>query len=303
MSKGMKMKVLKLYSQFSQLIDRRQESESVENDRRSGIDRRVNIDSSLRQDLKQVTDTFKAYVPQNNSVIEGALNTIPTTRRLVNVKDNKDNNKVKAAGLGLIGLINAKEDLRDLMSIIGRSKSEAPEGYFALYKFFAGSFLERPLENTDIGMFILHKLDKPIADTEIGRIIQSKLDVKEEREIFQKQIKFPFNKKEIIIREYIKHDGSFIGKLVCLSMNRATKLGLLFMSLLELPAIYKSAKEKGDYSQITKSIVNVASCTICGALGSALLSLITCGHPASSVIGLGLGLFVGNKLSLFLNHF
>jgi len=314
------MEVSKLYPQLN-TNDRRQQDIPVDKDRRIGMDRRETtrptLDLKLGQDIERTKQIFAPFLKNdeylrqsdnnkqnknnNNLVMEGVLSVIPATRRITTVENNKDN-PIKAVGLTLIGLINLKEDFRDLMSIIGRTKSEAPEDYYALYKFFTGTILEAPLEKTNIGRFIVHKLDKPISDTKACQIIRSLLDVKEEQEIFQKEVKLPFGKSDVVIREYVKHEGSFIGRLACLTMNRITKLGLIFMSLLEIPAIYKSVKNKKDYSQIPKSAINVTSCVICGASFSALLSLLT-HSPAGSVIGLGVGLFIGDKLSKQVNYF
>ncbi|MDD3012910.1 MAG: hypothetical protein PHC34_04335 [Candidatus Gastranaerophilales bacterium] len=281
------------------------------------------INPKLNQDLSQVKDIFESFRPKVNKltnkinnydtfikqnrdnqaikeshpVLEGVISTIPNARRIINVENNvENNNPTKAVGLGLLAIITLKEDLRDLLSIFGLSKSEAPEGYFSKFKFFAGTPIESWLLNRKWGKNILNSWDTTLADAKLGNKVYSFFKIEENSQFYNKETRIPFLRKDTVTREYLKFEGSFIGKLSCLALNRITKIGLIFMSLLEVPTIYKAIKNNKDYSQIPESAVNVISCTFCGALFSALLSLIT-GIPAGSVIGLGLGLFIGNKLS------
>lgn len=315
--------ILKLYPQYKQQSDRRQQDKPVTFEQRSGMDTNetsnLRIDPKLNQDINITKDVFAAFradkdvfvkqvkkyddaskKKQDNTLLEGALNTIPTTRRIISVENNKDN-PIKAVGLALIGLINVKEDLRDLMSFFGRTKSEAPKDYYAKYKFFTGTPFEKWLGKTQWGQEFYDIWDTTLADTKFSEKIYNFLGIKEDVQAYEKEIKIPFCEPETVNRMYVKHEGKFISRLAGLTLNRITKIGLLVMSLLELPVIYKAIKDKNDYTQIPESAVNVVCCSTCGALGSALLSLATGGLPAASVIGLGLGLFIGNKLSKFIS--
>lgn len=301
------MEVSNLYPQYN-VNDRRQQNVYIEKDRRSKPDRRLYIDEKLRSDIKEVKDIFYKIKPAvvnkfnshplaKNLIFLGLITTIPSVRRIASVEDNvQQENKTKAFGLGLIGLINVKEDLRDLMSIFGRSKSQATEGYYSKYKFFAGTPVESLLERTKWGQHILYDVDATLADTFIGEKIYSKIKTSHESKYFEKQVKNLFGTKEVLYRPYVKHEGKFFSQLIGLSMNRITKIGLLAMTLLELPIIHKALKNNNDNSQILRSAINVTSCAACGALFSSIFTLLTF-NPAASVIGLGLGLFIGDKIS------
>ncbi len=261
----------------------------------------------LNNDLNRIHNGVDVFIKTLNNtekkisnnplqmLFTGLLGIIPATRRISPIEDNeKGNNRFKAFGLGLLALINLKEDFRDMLSICGLSRSNAPKGYYSKFKFFVGTPVENWLKKTERGQDFFDDWDTTLADTKIGDKIYNYMNIKEDLRRFPKETKFPFCKPEIIHREYTKLEGKFLGRLACLTMNRVTKIGLVFMSLLELPSIYKAIKIN-DYSQIPKSALNVVSCTVCGGLFSALLSLLT-HSPAGSVIGLGLGLFIGNKI-------
>ena len=308
--------------------DRRQESRKVALDRRSGIDRRsvprFSMDSKLCCDIQNVKDTYNSVIPKtsffideinrrdtfvkqnksnpDNVAIEGVIDAIPLARRIIAIKNNKDNdNHIKAIGLGLIALINVIEDLRDLLSFFGKSRSQAPEGYYSVYRFFAGIPIENWLSKREWGQKILVNWDTTLVGTKYKENIYNFFNVKEDRQFFEKETKIPFVGTENILREYIKLEGPFVSRLACLSMNRITKIGLIVMSVLELSPIFKAIKNKKDFSQIPKSAINVISSTICGAALSAAASLIF-GVPAASVIGLGLGIFIGNRIAKLINQ-
>jgi len=271
--------------QFTQLTDRRQQNLPVDSERRI---------------INQINKYDSAANKENSVFLEGFLSTIPNARRILNLEDDiKNHDPAKAIGVGALALLYSKEDLRDLLSIVGLSKSQAPKGYHSKYKFFAGTHLQKYLEKSKWGQYLLYDVDTTLADTTIGKKLYSLLNVKDEVEIFEKETKFPFCDIEKMPREYVKFEGSFASKLAGLSMNRITKLGLLFLILLEIPSIYNAIKKENKYSQIVKSGINVLSSTICGAVLSSALSLAT-GSPAASVIGLGLGMFIGNKFSKFI---
>jgi len=83
-----------------------------------------------------------------------------------------------------------------------------------------------------------------------------------------------------------------------LTLNRITKLGLLFAVLLELPKIVDEAKN-GNYRQIPRSFTNVISYALFGALASSI-GAYTLGS-AGSVLGLGFGFWLGSRISKLLN--
>lgn len=329
--------IFKLYPQYNQISDRRQQNTPVNSERRSGIDRRdisrVSIDSKLNQDVAKLKQTFSAFITKkdtfsafrnnndtfntgnkvrhDNTILKGALATIPGVRRIVVINDNlKDNgNSIKTTGLGLVALITLKEDLRDILSALGFAKMEAPKDFFAKFKFLAGTLIEKPLSKFkigkyNIGTYILDNVDSTFGDAQFTEKILNRLNTSSMPDYFNKEIKYPFIKNvETIKRPYIKFDGTFIGKLTGLTLHRITKIGLAVGLLLEMPDITKSLKIN-NYKQIPKSLTNVVSSIACGALTSSLLAIALAGTsfgPAGSVFGLCFGIYAGNQLANYIN--
>ncbi len=266
----------------------------------------------LNNDLNRIQKGVDVFIRSVNSAekrlsnnplqmfFTGLLNIIPGARRLSPIEDNeKQHNLFKAVGLGLLAVINLKEDLRDMLSVFGKTKSEIDKEYKAVFKFFAGTPVETFLKKSELGEHIYYDIDTTLGDTFIGEKMRNALGVSEKIEVFSKKIYYPLMKNpETINRIYVKTTGHFIGKVISLSLRRITKLGLIFASILELPAIIKSVKDK-KYKQIPKSVLNILSYTFCGAFFSALGAL-TIG-TAGSVLGLGAGLYLGNQLIKSLN--
>lgn len=318
--------LLKLYPQFSATTtDRRQQSIAVDVERRSGKDRRLeqrkNIAPFIRNDINKIKTNFdevyaafKEYdklsksstdsflkitslknekIKVNKELIDLALSPIPMARRLVNIDDNeKDGNELKALGLTTIALINLKEDFRDIMSIFGKTKSQAPKGYYSKYGFFVGTSLEEKLQKTKWGKPIL-SLDTTIGESDIGKFITNILKVEVTKKKFNKEITHLNGKTESVLRRYIHCEGRRIGKLIALTLHRIPRLSLIIAALLELPSIIKT-KNKDKLKQTANSTLSVILGVGCGALCSALLAPIS---PALPVMGLGIGYYLGSKIA------
>ncbi|MDD3014628.1 MAG: hypothetical protein PHC34_13080 [Candidatus Gastranaerophilales bacterium] len=290
--------IYNLYPQFIQQTDRRTQNNPVAVHCRSGIDRRElkrpSLDVKLMQDIEKVKDTFTSITKNHKELVAFAVSPIPGLRRIDPVEENNDKgNPFKAAGLGLIGLINLKEDLRDILTISGKSKSLAEQGYFAKYGFFTGTSIEKWLKKSDWGRFILREIDSTLAENSIARKILTLIGITWEEKPFKKEIKHLDGSIETVLRKYVKFEGSQIGKTIGLTLYRIPKLSLLAMFVLEIPNIINAPK-KDQLKQTTNSLINTTLGIGCGALCSALLAPI---HPALSVMGLGLGYYVGSKLS------
>jgi hypothetical protein len=321
----------------TQKADRRQKNLPVENDRRTGADRRSGLDRRLQQtpltlsnsdnielysnrriaaDINLInktdTDSFTHASDKAKEVIFGAASVVPGTRRLASIDDNAENhNKVKAAGLGLVGLINLKEDIRDILSMFGLVKSEATKGYYAKFKFFNGTLLEKPLKNSEFGKQVFYNGDITLGDLKLTDKIYDKLGIQRQTNFFNKTVDYAGITKETFNREYVnfvakegKELGKlrlFAGKLAGLFMNRIPVLSLAIAGALELPQIIDAFKENQGEKQIVKSATSVCMTAATGALLSSLLSIT--GHlgPAGSVIGLGLGFLIGSKTAKFIN--
>lgn len=322
-------------TEAAQKTDRRQENFPVENDRRSGADRRSGVDRRLQQnninsstpekvDLfsKRTfasainltnTDSF-THNPGNEAkkLILGAASIIPGSRRLVSIDDNIDNhNDIKAMGLGAIGLINMKEDLRDILSMFGLVKSEATKGYYAKFKFFNGTALEKPLKKTDLGRKLLYNVDITLGDLKFSQKIRDLFGIQSKTNFFNKSINYAGLANETVSREYVNFfakEGKaisssklFRGKVACLAMNRIPLLSLGIAAALELPKIIKSSKEGNGTKQALKSATSIGMTVGSGALLSSLLTVAGHFGPAGSIIGYGLGMFLGSKAAKLIN--
>lgn len=267
--------------------DRRQNAITVDNDRRSGIDRREQN--------------------RENPSLFYALETVPTFRRVCSIPD-KINNGETAVALGMAGLaaINLKEDMRDVKGAIDQIKGIAPKydykNYQHNFSFLRGTIIEKWLhKQIDAGKkwaIWLENKDITLAGTSFGDKVLKIVNAKEE-DVIKTSIK---NAKNIKAKA-IKYEGSFFAKLTGRALRRTTLLGVFVLGVLELPKIFKSTNkgenicEKALYTinQVEKSAINIVSLTAgigyFGALGAKYAG------PAGSLAGMGLGAIMGNKVS------
>lgn len=278
--------------------DRRQRQVDVEHDRRTDtVEQRLTprfvLDKNISNDVINIKNSLGAT--NNNKAVEFVGDLFPSSRRILSVENNKDD-RIKAYGLGLVGLINLKEDIRDILSIIGLTKSEAPKGYYSRFKFFAGTLVENKLKKSEWGRRVLLYFDSSLADTYLGEQLDSYFKITPDIQTFKKEIRYPFLKKEILQREYVQLDGKLIPNILSLTTHRITKIGVGVGLILEVPAILNSIHNKKDSGQLQRSIFNVTSCSVLGALTSSALTVLT-GSPAGSVMGLGIGIFIANQLT------
>ncbi len=259
------------------------------------------IQSGVDVFIKTINNAEKKIA--NNSLqmfFAGVMSIFPASRRLAPIENNeKDHNRFKAVGLGLLALINLKEDIRDLLSVFGKTKNELDKEYKAVFKFFAGTPVENWLMKSETGRKIFFDIDTTLAKTSLADKLKNKIITKEETELAERKIFYPLcNTPEIIERQYVKYTAGIVSKITMLTLNRITKLGLVFMILLELPKIINEAKN-GNYRQIPKSFTNVISYALFGALFSSI-GAYTLGS-AGSVLGLGFGFCLGSMISKLLN--
>lgn len=289
----------------------------------SAGDIRVNNNSAnkLTLDIKEVKDTFESFKQLsqkvdsidknlNKKTIAAPLSMVPFVRRIRPLENSKaeENNNVKMAGLGILGLINLKEDLRDLLTIFGKSKSNAEEGYYSIYKFFSGTLLEKPLKKTVWGRNILYNADMTIGETNLAKKIYKKIGIKFDKQEFNKETVFFKTSREVSQRKYIKffqlpdkNIGKYrlaSGKIIGTALHKMPLISIGFASLLELPKVIKGIKNN-DYSQIPKSATSVLSISAGGAVTATILGMIL--GPAGGVIGLGLGMYAGSIFAKKIN--
>ena len=277
------------------------------------------INPKLQQDITKIKATYQVFIPNASILLDkinkydtytkantqetyfsGVLSSLPITKRYTAVKNNDNNNHFKLAYLILLGLINIREDFRDILTIFGRAETKAPKEYFVRFKFFAGTSLENSMMKSKIGRWILENLDKPFASTKPMEKLFNLYQIDNNPELFEKKINYFFSKEpETVYREYIKLEGSLLKKTLILVSHRITVLGLALAGLTELPSIINAIRTKKDYKQIAKSSINVVSIFATGALLSSFLAITTSG--SGSIIGFGLGMYLGNRLAKYMN--
>ncbi len=325
----MTLNLYKLYPQYQITADRRQQSVPVVQERRSGIDRRSEqralLPSNVKKDIYSLKTsyekTFAAFKGQNESHektsisfyravnelkrkaaarkewINFATSPFPMVRRLVNIKNNQeDNNPVKAVGLGAVAALNVKEDVRDLLSIAGRVKSEAPSGSYVRYGFFVGTPIEKLLMKSEKLSLSIGKFDKTPAESYLGDKILLKLNVKPVIGVFKKKITHANGEVETVMRNYVKLEGPRLAKIVALTLYRMPQLSILVGALLELPKIFKT-KKHDKMKQIANSGLSVILGSTCGAMLSATAAVMIPKAIGLPVMALGIGFYIGSRIA------
>lgn len=299
--------ILKVEQSFDS-SDRRKLSVPIEQDRRSGVDRRL----ALRDKTEK------------ESGLVYALEALPPVRRVASIPDKIEKGEVASAlGMASLALINLPEDCRDIQSAVNQIASYAKgNGHKAAYdyknfqhefSFFRGTLLA-PLvdcektKNVALSKKLL-KADKSLLKTKFGERILEFLNVVpgdfEEVKSFNKKT----NAWEIVkdvngdTRYALGFEGGWFGRLTAKAMARTTLIGTLVLATLELPKILKAiskgenVKEKTENTtkQIVKSGINLATTTAgiayCGAIGSKY------GKSFGSLVGMGIGAVAGNLVS------
>lgn len=322
--------MIDLYPQYRQKQenDRRKGNTPVIVERRTGADRRESSRphfSKTQAELEQIknqsnffinqVDKYDKFVKgssdqQDNSqgAAVAALSTIPYIRRFSGVYEalqHKD--AIKAAGKAGIMIINSPEDTRDIGKAFKEAKNFIKGREFIAdnaqtpFSFFRGSLLEYPLKkmyesNNRILKRIankLYKLDMTVYNTGWAGNLLAKLGLKDE--ILNATGKTDFKGRTIYEYELIgSRSSKFIGRMFL----RIPVLGVMFLALLETPAIINAFCQKGDIKdkskkglkQILKSSINLCSTV----LGGALLGTALSKSKVGSLVGLGLGSYLGS---------
>lgn len=300
---------------------------------------------------KDINDTFKSFYSTSNSVIKkdilspmsrkllfAAMSPITPFRRVASFEDNvKDQNYIRAAGLGALALINLPEDCNDLKGATKqinnkllpsklkeclRDKYPKFHKKFIDYKpydyknyqhnfsFFKGTMLEPLLKIPgQRGKKIakkLHNLDTNLLDTKLGRLLKKifRFDYANVEPLYTGR-SYGYKKGIKVYARQFK--GSAFGQLLGRSLTRIPTLSLLALSLLELPAIVKAAKIgentkekiKSTAKQLTRSFIFITTLFAGIGMGGAYMSKKF--GSIGSLIGMGLGAmsgaFVSNKIN------
>jgi len=287
--------------------DRRQQCASVESDRRSGLDRRSvsrpAIDPKLKDDIDQTKNIFSALSP------------VAPIRRIASIpEDIKNGNYTKAAGLLGLAYTNLPEDKLDLKNAYKQIfKGELPtydyKNYQTPFSFFRGTKLEPIINKMGKLGVKLHKLDKSLFYTKFGERMQNFLNieaidyVETGRQVPKSYIntagKVALKQANV---EAVKLSGKAIPKLIGRAMLRIPVLSLFAFGIIELPSIIKAFSKEGS---LTGKAANAAKQTVKSAIriGSTFAGMGIVGAlfastgPAFSLLGIGIGSLIGNKVN------
>jgi hypothetical protein len=332
--------ILKLYPQYTEVTDRRQNYQSIASDRRAMDKRRQAArfsDSALSLDIAKVNDTYKAFInntdkfqrsvndldkiSNKNKAVFAALSPIVPLRRISSVPDKmKDKDYAAIAGTVAVAGVLLPEDLRD-MKDAGKQifKGILPEYKFKEFQtpfsFIRGSFLE-PLVNKMVNKYgyYLHEWDKSLLDTNAGKKIRNFFHVKEIDKEFTGRL-VPKILKDENMEQYFKQDvkiyakkleGPAIGKLICRGLQRTTLYGAIILSAISFPSIVKAYnKSKNPEDKLIntgKQAIRSVVSVVSTLSGIGLGGAILAPFgPAGSVIGMGLGCVIGAYFSNKIN--
>ena len=275
------------------------------------------IDSELKNDinksrefvkaakeLQDDIDRFDLKSKENKENIDTsrkalyALSPLPPLRRISSLPDSIENNNLPRAA-GLLGLaavnlpgdwreiIRAGDDLKNIFTTknISSVSSEAQRPL----KFLKGTFLEF----LSVKFKWLDKMDKTLYRTKFGGFLKNSLNIKESGLEFFKNTGLGATSQT-----GRKFEGNYFSKLTGKALLRVPVIGLAAMSLLEMPALIKSAKKGETINEKAKSFVN----QLCKSIG--YITLVTAGiavagavfvtaGTAASLIGMAIGSTLG----------
>jgi len=256
-------------------------------ERRSGKERRLNtrieLDAKVKKDYEHIQKTFAAFDPKPDMFINYSnnnkadtekenlalcgLNSIPFIRRITGIGDAfKSHEYIKTLGKGFIQIINVRGDWNDIVDSFKKTAQDRDiQSPFGFLRF---TCLEdkKPFVN-------LRHLDKTLYDYQWAENILTKLGA-ETPEFLEKGIKL---------------NGTLVSTIVGKIFLRTPIVSLGVLEALEIPSIIKN-KEHGK--QTIRSTINVTSLVFGGAILGAIASTI---HPSLSLVGLGVGSYLGTK--------
>ena len=289
--------------------DRRKASTPVEQDRRSGVDRRTapRIEQEREHHHNKLSYAFEA---------------LPPIRRLFCVPDKiSDGEATAALGAASLAFINLPEDLRDIKeagkqikSLIKHGKYEGKydyKDYQHKFSFFRGTLLHdfvdtEKTKHPELAEKLL-EMDKTLYNTKWGNKFLKFLNVKRKELIdtTMKDIKYTELNPVFVSAYKFEGMGKFakFGEMTARAMTRTTLPGIAVLALIETPSLIKTMTNEGNLSekienttkQTFKSGINIATTTAGIAYGGAIGSKY--GKNLGSIIGMGLGAILGNWTS------
>ena len=258
-----------------------------------------------------------------NPVEKTVVNSVAPARRLCDIPNMvRSGDTIAAAGLAGLTIVSLPEDCRDLKAaynhsscVLRKKRISAPYNYHKYqhdFSFFRGTLLHEAMKRvkSERGKNIvdkLYKADVTLYNTKFGKWIQKILGIENGKDV-KSSVKNLYGKEVPVQKIIVKRDFLGLKELTGRAMKRTSLLGLVFMGLLELPKIIKSAikgddaqeKSKSFAKQVGKSSLNVFGVTAgmgyIGAIGAKKYGAL------GSLIGMGMGVIAGAGASKWIQN-
>lgn len=263
-----------------------------------------NEQNSIFNRLKE--DIDKLETSTNQQTFLNVLSPIPTARRIQSLPDTLEENNYPRASL-LLGLAaaNFPADLKE-MSFAGEelknifTANSLKDGIKGLkgrpYQHEMSFFKDTFLNKLPVKYPWLEKMDNTLFNTRFGEFLQNKFKLSVDWSDVG-QIEDKLTKKMIL---GYKFTGNYAQKTLAQALNRIPVIGLIASTVLELPALIKSAtKTDGNIfdkgKAFTKQLIKSAGYIGFTTAAISVLGAIT--FPTSAVLGL-VGMAVGSTIGL-----
>ena len=265
----------------------------------------------IRQDYEGV----KNSVDKENK-FPSIFDIIPTFRRVERVPDKVGHaDLVPATGLVALAVLNAPEDWRDMKSAYAQIKASALGEKFTPsydykaaqhpFSFFRGTLLHKFVNPETsscpkLAKWLL-KNDTTLWNTKLKDFVVKKFNIKEEEKIKTniKNIAHTEDKPSYVVANKFVTKSAF-GELTARAMTRTTKVGTVVLGGLEAVHLIKEISDGENAIKATaKSAVSLTS-SIAGIGYGGAIGAKHCG-PVGSLVGMGIGAVIGNKISKLLD--
>lgn len=277
--------------------DRRQCNIPVENDRRSGMDRRE--------------------IQQEHSSVFYALESVPTFRRLASLPEKIDNgDMLPAIGLAGLAAINFPEDMSDIKASVSQIRGLVDKSHVHKnpynrrthqhsFSFFRGTLIEewlhKKIDNGNKFAKKLYEMDwNTLYETKFGKWVEKVFGIEQ---VDVQRVDAIKDIKGQKARSYQFKSEKLGGEITARAMKRIPLLSVIVLGVLEMPKIIKAGLNGENFvegvqstaKQSVKSAINTTS-TLAGigyggAIGAKYLG------ATGSIVGMGLGAILGSKLS------
>jgi len=243
----------------------------------------------------------------------GLLESIPFIRRFVSIEDGKEkNDNFKTIAATLLLLANAPEDTRDLMAGINqfinpkKVASGLSHDYQVKFSFLRGTLFEFLLKGkgkyTKLISEYLYKIDKTLYDNQFWmKLITNIGYIKDEKGFLDRK-----DVMNVKVPTYNIKAANAFSRLLGRASLRLTLLSIFVFSSFEISNIARAFKQGNNIEEKTCNAIKQtfkSAITVTTILGMTAITgaLLASKGPAGSLVGIGIGTYLGNKTSKYVN--